>query len=290
MRDRGIVVLLAGLVALVTGGVIGVVVLGSDRSIRRDASGRIDYAAQPGGMETDDATFTRVARDGTTEITADDIVDGEDEEARRAKRMAGGPSASSPRPKEGSVTPRPRVTPVRPAISRRHFRLAASDTLERAVTQGDWTIADGRATATASSVSGGAALTLPTYYAEIERLTIRGGLDAESPYNFRVQVGPVSLIFNWEVARENHYRMGTRRTAKRPPALVPGQEHEIVLEQRDDIVHLSVDGEALWEAKGTLHGPVTVYPAGSTIFVREIVVKGRAVPDVEVTGPAYPLQ
>lgn len=301
MNDRVVVLTFLAVIMLVVGGVVATVLHDDEQSPGRDradssgdsrAMDEREFAAQGGA---DAAPATSGAR------TDDDADDAEDlrPNAATAERAVSGTArngesrstgASSPRVTE-ATSGRRRITHVLPEISNRTFRLATSERLEKAVTAGEWTIDGDYVVAQADSREMDTSLTLPTYYAEIERIIIRGGLGAESPHNFRVQAGPVSLIFNWEVRDENHYRVGTRRSIDPPRALEPGLEHEIVIEQREEHIHLFVDDVERWKAKGTLHGPVTVYPAlGSKIFVRDIAVRGRAVAEVDVTGPAYPLQ
>jgi hypothetical protein len=83
----------------------------------------------------------------------------------------------------------------------------------------------------------------------------------------------------------------THRTEVPGHALEPGRDSEIVLLQDGDLIRFSVDGKELWVASGRLHGTVTVYPAwDSTIGVKDVQIRGRAVPGVEVKGPPYPLQ
>ena len=138
-------------------------------------------------------------------------------------------------------------------------------------------------------------LTCRTSYADIERVVVHGGLDARSRFNFRLGVGAVTVILNWECDDANlvHY-IGSDGHGAGRRALVPGREAEIVVETTgtgmDRHVRLVVDDRVLWEGIGPpLAGTVTVYPAlGSTIRVRDVTITGRAAPCVEVNGPSMP--
>jgi hypothetical protein len=133
-------------------------------------------------------------------------------------------------------------------------------------------------------------LTHRTHYGEIRRVVVHGGLDARSRANFRLGVGSVTVILNWEVDDRSlvHYR-GSDGVTVGPHVLVPGREHEIVVEQSGDRIRLVVDDRLLWEEEGRLSGTVTVYPAlGSTIRVRDVTIVGRPVPWVRVDYPSLP--
>ena len=138
-------------------------------------------------------------------------------------------------------------------------------------------------------------LTCRTSCGDIERVVVHGGLDAASPHNFRLGVGAVTVILNWECGDANlvHY-VGSDGHGAGRRALTPGREAEIVVEATgtgiDRHVRLVVDDRVLWEGVGPpLAGTVTVYPAwGSTIRVRDVTITGRAAPCVEVNGPSMP--
>ena len=101
--------------------------------------------------------------------------------------------------------------------------------------------------------------------------------DTETIFGFRAQPGRGTL--------EEFRQQGRVEGAP----LVPGQEHEIVVEQSGRSVRVVVDDRLLWEREGMLHGTVSLHPQfGSTLWVREIVVRGRPVPGVEVRGPSVP--
>jgi len=146
-------------------------------------------------------------------------------------------------------------------------------------------------------------LTCKTWFDSISRVEIRGSVDpAPGPYrrpiprdlsapvstNFRVGVGPINLIFNWELADRNHYRNGSEILITRGHALTPGTEHTIVIEQRGSEVTVSVAGKVVYTAETRLYGTVTVYPAhGSRIRVSQITIDGVPDPTRQETGHSH---
>ena len=109
----------------------------------------------------------------------------------------------------------------------------------------------------------------------IPRAGFGGRWFAKPPTNFRVGVGRINLIFNWELRDENHYRNGEVCTVQKGHALIPGKEHTITIEQAGPNVIVSVDNKRLYTTEATLDGTVTVYPAhGSTISVSDITIQG----------------
>ncbi len=131
-------------------------------------------------------------------------------------------------------------------------------------------------------------LTYPVFFGAISSVTIRGGIASADNFNFRIAIGHVSAIFNWELADQNIYRDQTWGEGHnvRPRALSPGQ-HEIRFVEDGDVIRILVDGREVWETTGRLRGTVTVYPAvGSTIEVREVEIRGTPVPWIAVDGPS----
>ena len=106
--------------------------------------------------------------------------------------------------------------------------------------------------------------------------------------NFRVGVGTINLIFNWELRDENHYRNGQACTVQKGHALAPGKEHTIVIEQIGQAVVVCVDNKPVYATQATLDGTVTVYPAhGSTISVSQIDITGVPDPQRSISGHSH---
>lgn len=152
------------------------------------------------------------------------------------------------------------------------------------VTGGEWSVTDGLL----RGKDTGAATRASTRFAfkAIDSVTIRGGIRSADGLNFRVAVGNVNLLLNWEVADENHVYFGDACVRVGPRCLTANREHTIELRQIGDQIVVLVDGEVLASAMGTLAGTVSVYPAvGSEIFVRAIDVVGDVDLGVVVNGP-----
>jgi hypothetical protein len=131
-------------------------------------------------------------------------------------------------------------------------------------------------------------LTWPVYYGRISSVTVRGRIDSKKNQNFRVAVGHVAALLNWEVRPVNVFHDGWDvRQEVGPPALSAKGTHEIRFEEEDGRIVVRVDGRALWETRGKLRGTVTIYPAvGSTIRVEEVEIRGVPVPWIAVEGPS----
>ena len=158
---------------------------------------------------------------------------------------------------------------------------------------GDWSVADGRLVGRSLDPSGSVTnehATYGTWFGDIERVIVRGGLAEGSPDNFRLAVGAVMQIFNWEVRDGCWFNYGRLESFVPRDVIWPGYEHEIIVESVDGRVRVVVDNRILWERDGVLRGAVTLHPCfGSTLWVREIVIRGRAVPWVVVEGPGQPI-
>jgi hypothetical protein len=129
-----------------------------------------------------------------------------------------------------------------------------------------------------------------TYFRSISSVTIVGGVVLPDRHNFRIAVGPVNAILNWEGADQNHFRYGEgvpRPMTSHPSALIPGKVHSIEIRQDGDNVTVSVDGKPHFTTSGVLEGTVTLYSASSEIMIRELTVVGE--PDLlkNVTGPSH---
>lgn len=129
-----------------------------------------------------------------------------------------------------------------------------------------------------------------TYFKSISSVTIVGGIVLPDRHNFRISVGPVNAILNWEGADQNHFRYGEgvpRPKTSQPSALVPGKVHSIQIQQEGDNVTVSVDGKQHFSTSGVLEGTVTIYAGASEIMIRELTIVGE--PDLSkiVTGPSH---
>lgn len=130
-------------------------------------------------------------------------------------------------------------------------------------------------------------LTWPVYYGTISSVSIRGRIASRDNRNFRIQVGHIAAILNWECDDVDRFHdgWGDGRSV-RGRALQGKGEHEILFVQDGDLVRILVDDRERWETRGRLRGTVTLHPAmGSTIQVREVVIRGRPVPWIPVDGP-----
>lgn len=153
---------------------------------------------------------------------------------------------------------------------------------------GKWVVESSRAVGTQQGPDY-AYLTWPVYYGSISSVTVRGGIRSAGNRNFRVAVGHVTTILNWEMRETNVFHSGRIREEVGTPALSPGTDHEIRFIQEGEVVRVYVDGRELWSTRTRLTGTVTVYPAvGSTIEVMSVVIRGRRVPWIPVNGPSQP--
>ncbi len=174
-----------------------------------------------------------------------------------------------------------------------------------------WRIEDGRLIGSATGRDEKPFLTYNKYFKKISKVVIKGSVASEteserisrgkfvthgislgpikrSSTNFRIGVGTINLIFNWEMADENHYRNGEDCTVQKGHALTPGKEHTIVVEQVGAGVVVSVDGKPIYTTQATLDGTVTVYPAhGSEISVSDIDIEGLGDPGRKVLGHSH---
>ena len=133
-------------------------------------------------------------------------------------------------------------------------------------------------------------LTWPRYYGAVSSVVVRGSIVSPANENFRVAIGHVSAIFNWELDDADRYHdgWGVGQSAT-PRSLAAGSDHEIKFVQDGDVIRVLVDGRETWQTKGRMAGTVTVYPAvGSTIRVREVEIRGVPVPWIAVDGPSQP--
>lgn len=155
------------------------------------------------------------------------------------------------------------------------------------VTGGEWVVKKGAAYGRQVGDSY-AYLTYPVFFGEISSVTLRGGIESKQNFNFRVAVGHVSAIFNWEVQDLNIFRDDSWSPGHdvAPRALSQGM-HEIRFLQDRSVIRILVDGREVWETTGHLRGTVTVYPAvGSTIRVEDVEIRGIPIPWIAVDGPS----
>ncbi len=132
--------------------------------------------------------------------------------------------------------------------------------------------------------------TCRTSFKRISSVLIRGQIVPPSTQNFRVWVGPIHLIFNWEMADQNHYRTNQELTVTQPHALTAGQWHDIEFKQNDNKVVVTVDGKTVYQTTAELAGTISVQSAwNSTIAVQQIRIVGVPDPAVRVEPLAKPL-
>ncbi|MHC4406221.1 MAG: WD40 repeat domain-containing protein [Planctomycetota bacterium] len=138
---------------------------------------------------------------------------------------------------------------------------------------------------------GGRQATYAEYFRSISSVTIRGMIVPPSKYNFRIGIGTIKLIFNWEGRDRNRFHVGKKIiTETKPRALTPGTTHEVRIAQEGEQVVISLDGEHHHTMTARLEGTVSVYTVyGTTIKISEIEIEGVADPAVPVTGPTHKL-
>ena len=113
-------------------------------------------------------------------------------------------------------------------------------------------------------------------YSSISAVTVRGGILSRGNLNFRLAVGDLKLIFNWELAPENHFYYGGQRTVTTPHAMTWRKQHQLNIRQFGAEIVVFLDDKEIYRVAGELAGAVSVYPAlGSEIFVREILIDGE---------------
>lgn len=130
--------------------------------------------------------------------------------------------------------------------------------------------------------------TVKASYSAITQIRVRGRIVPPARTNFRIWAGPLRIIFNWELAEENHYWNywnGRVRTVTKPPLMTPGRESEIVILQTGKKVTISVDGKKDYETEAILNGTVSFQASlGSTIAIRELRIDGTIDPAKEVAA------
>jgi len=136
-----------------------------------------------------------------------------------------------------------------------------------------WRVVDGELL---GSAVGGAMSTAKPAFDAVSSVTIRGRIVTPARTNFRVALGPLHAILNWELAAQCHFRWYTHRTVVGGHLLRPGREHDIGLRQlTKHSAEFLIDGKRVWLTHGRLRGALSFHPAlESTIGVREIRTLG----------------
>lgn len=136
----------------------------------------------------------------------------------------------------------------------------------------------------------GGLATYAEHFRSISSVTIRGMIVPPSEHCFRIGVGPISLLFNWEGGSQNRFHVGQSVTQTEPYALTPGKMHEVRVVQEGDQAVITFDEKQHHTVTARLEGTVTVYTNyGNTIKVSEIVIEGVPEPGVRVAGPSHRL-
>lgn len=162
------------------------------------------------------------------------------------------------------------------------LKFDAPDDLDQFVLSGGtWRVMNGELVGTCPGDRSWA--TCRTSYRRMSSVVIRGRIVPPGKHNLRVWVGPVHLIFNWELADENHFRTHGRLTRSRPHALTPGKAHEIELKQVHGKVVVTVDAKTVYETQAALRGTISLQAAlKATIAVEEIRIVGEPDPTARV--------
>jgi hypothetical protein len=154
------------------------------------------------------------------------------------------------------------------------------------ITGGEWVVKKGAAYGRQVD-DAYARLTYPVFFGSVSSVTVHGRIVSSDNLNFRVAVGHVSAILNWELDDGDIYHDGPGDgVLVRPRSLSPG-EHEIRFVQDGEIARVLVDGRETFESHTCLGGTVTIYPAlGSEIAIRDVEIRGVPLPWVGVNGPS----
>lgn len=163
------------------------------------------------------------------------------------------------------------------ALDARAITFTSPDRLRLFVTSGGtWKVQGGELIG--SCPGGSEWATLKAHYSSITQIRIKGRIVPPAKTNFRIWAGPLRIIYNWELAEENHYWNywnGRVRTATKPPLLTPGKESEIIIQQMGKKVVITVDGKKDYETEAVLAGTVSFQASlGSTMAIRELKVEG----------------
>lgn len=166
------------------------------------------------------------------------------------------------------------------------LQFAAGADLDRMlITGGAWRVEQGRLLGRSLGPDVATRATARFAWRRIDCVTFRAGIQSADGLNLRLAVGNVNILFNWEVADQNHFYFAETVAHTAPRLLKAGREYAIQLRQLGDEVVVCLDGCPVATGPGRLEGTVTVYPAlGSEIFVRSIEVVGDVDLGTVVTG------
>jgi len=128
-------------------------------------------------------------------------------------------------------------------------------------------------------------VTLATWFDRIESVTVRGRIRKPHSANFRMSVGPLNMILNWECGPKSIFRwydaggeVGDR--------LEPGRYTDITVRQtspgHSDVLF---DGRRVWSTEHGLFGSITIYTFLSAIGVTDIRILGVPNRKRTVMGP-----
>ena len=159
--------------------------------------------------------------------------------------------------------------------------------------QGEWAVRNGQLILS-SPFGGSYKAVYKKYFNEISSVTIRGGIIPPNQYNFRISVGPVFIILNWEAGSKNEnlfygpLEKGLGRgKSTRPRALTPGRVYEIVVRQLGERAVVLIDGQQHFVTKARLNGTVTIYATSGPIVVQSIEIDGIEDAGRQVVGPSH---
>jgi hypothetical protein len=129
-----------------------------------------------------------------------------------------------------------------------------------------------------------------TYFQSLSSVTIRGGIVSPDQLNFRVAVGPINMILNWEQHNQNIFSNGDKPApfaATQPRVMIGNAINDIHIKQEGSDVLVLINGKLQYSTKAGLSGTVTVYAGNSTIMVHEIIIEGIPDPDKIVTTTSH---
>jgi hypothetical protein len=162
------------------------------------------------------------------------------------------------------------------------------ETLERFIIpdRNLWRAEDGVAIGHAPDRGTPAVLTYNVAFRRIAKAIVTGRILPPKNQNFRLTVSPIHMIFNWELADENHfYSPNGTKTRTTGHALTPGVDHRIAVVQEGQEAAVYVDEKEVYRTTAQLSGIVSIFPAeGSTIAVSKLEIQGEPDFQKEVIG------
>jgi hypothetical protein len=164
------------------------------------------------------------------------------------------------------------------------FRFQSPEQLGWFVTSGgNWRVENGELVGKCSGDHQWA--TYKIAYSAISQVTVRGRIIPPGQHNFRIWVGPVYVLFSWELGDLDSLHDSKGVVDRKPSAFNPGKEHEIVLRQQGSKVVITLDGKKAWESESTLSGTLSFQAAhDTTIGIRQFTIEGT--PDSSKTVTA----